>query len=254
MLKLLWIFILSANLVYAQNENPKEATLQERAAEEAKIREEILKKYRPQEVSEKTQPDTVEKNDSEEIEDISKLPQELKDKINDENLFGAILENSSEDNPNVQDSFLSNMISSSMKDVISKFLKSNPLSKLSKEEVRSMILTQAEDKPAAELFKNYPKFLDFMVDWIRDPKALPAFIGIINKTEEMKNFGIAVLIVFILSFILNFLNRNGNLAKRIFKKILISIGALVINLVLFYLYFKDEIGPTIDIAKKYLFS
>lgn len=261
---LLLVFFTSLVFAQVEQEVKKELTLEEQAAEEAKIREEVLKKYRVSDESKEEsldsdsqKEDLKSENDNLEIQDVQNLPQDLKDKINAEvltDLFKNSENNTDQkDAPKLKESFLSNMIPASMKDILAKFLKTNPFSNLSKEDVKAMLVSQTEGKPLGEAFKKNPKLLDFAVDWIRDPKALPAFMGMANKPEQMKNYGIVVLIVFAISFILNFLNKSGGLVKRIFKKLLITFGSLIVNLVLFYWFFKEELDPTLEIAKKYFF-
>lgn len=151
----------------------------------------------------------------------------------------------------LQDSFVSNMMTGVMKQVVSEFLKENPFSKMDREEVKSMIKLRMNGLPVEKLFEKNPKLLDMLVDWIRDKKALPKIIGIVNKPKEVKIYSFVVIAIFVLSFILNLVNSKGNLGKRILNKIGIFLGAFIINLGTFYFLFREELKPSLDIILKY---
>ena len=143
------------------------------------------------------------------------------------------------------------MMDGIVKKTMQDFLKENPLSKLPPEEVKAMIMVQVTGKPMEKVFKNNPRLLDMIIEWLRDPKAIPALIGLLNKQDELKTYSISFLVVFVLSFILNLMSK-GSLISRIFKKLLITIGAIFLNLGIFYWLFKTELTPTIDIVFKYI--
>lgn len=149
--------------------------------------------------------------------------------------------------------YIKDVMSTQMKKMIMDYIKENPFSKMSKAEVENLILTQVKDKPAEQVIKNFPKAFDAFVAWVRDPKAIPAFLGIVNKPRVAKNYGIAVIVVFVLSFALNLLNTKGNIFSRIFKKLMIMLGATGVNFALFYVFFKPEISPTLDVLSRHLF-
>jgi hypothetical protein len=151
----------------------------------------------------------------------------------------------------LKESFVTNMMTGVMKQAIDQFLKENPFSKMERQEVKSMIELKTNGLPVATLFKNHPKILDIFVDWIRDDKALPKIIGIVNKPDEVKVYGFIVMGIFILSFILNLANSKGGLGKRILKKLMIFVGAFAINIGTFFFLFKEEMKPTLDIIFRY---
>lgn len=151
----------------------------------------------------------------------------------------------------LKDSFVTKMMSGVMKQAIDSFLKENPFSKMDRKEVKSMIEVKTNGLPVSKLFQKHPKLLDILVDWIRDKKALPKIMGILNKPDDVKTYGFIVTGIFILSFLLNLANSKGGLGKRILKKMGIFIGAFIINISAFYFLFKAEIRPTLDIIFKY---
>jgi len=151
----------------------------------------------------------------------------------------------------IKDSYLSTMMNGMMKQMIGKFLKENPFSKMPREEVKSMIVLNTQGLPVNKVFEKNPKLLEMLIDWIRDPIALPKFMGIVNKPEKVKIYGIIVIALFIISFALNLFNSKGSLFKRILKKLGIFLGAFTLNLVAFYILFQPNIQPTLTIVFKY---
>lgn len=154
-------------------------------------------------------------------------------------------------NDGLKESFVTKMMSGVMKQAIDNFLKENPFSKMDRKEVKSMIELKTNGLPVAKLFEKHPKLLEILVDWIRDEKALPKIMGIVNKPDEVKTYGFIVTGIFILSFLLNLANSKGGLGKRILKKMGIFIGAFIINISAFFFLFKAEVKPTLDIIFKY---
>lgn len=151
----------------------------------------------------------------------------------------------------IKESYLSTMMNGMMKEMISKFLKENPFSRMPRDEVKSMIVLNTQGLPISNIFEKNPKLLDMLIDWIRDPIALPKFMGIVNKPDKVKIYGIIVIALFIISFALNLFNNKGNIFKRILKKLCIFIGAFIINIAAFYILFQPNIQPTLKIVFKY---
>lgn len=151
-------------------------------------------------------------------------------------------------------SFMKGFVSEQMKKMLFEYMKKNPFASMSETEVEDFIMGNVKDRPAEQFFKKFPKALKALVNWLRDPKAIPAFLNIINKPKLLKNYGIAVLVVFILSFALNLMNSKGSLLKRIFNKLCIMLGAFAINFGMFYIFFKEEITPTIEVMMRTFFG
>ena len=73
----------------------------------------------------------------------------------------------------------------------------------------------------------------------------------INKPEKVKNYGIVLICVIVSVFFLNLMNSKGNIFRRILVKMSIGIAAFAANVISFYVIFKDEVTPTLDIILKY---
>ena len=139
-----------------------------------------------------------------------------------------------------------------MKDMLKEFLKENPLSKMSEGEVRSLIEGRLNNLPVGNFFQENPRTLNFFIKWLRDKRALPRFISIVNEADKLKTYGFIALCVFILSFILNLFNNKGNIFKRILKKLMIVMGVTCINVVVFYIMFRPNVQPTVDLLLQHL--
>lgn len=170
-------------------------------------------------------------------------------------LSGLNTEEFNEKNIPVGSKLESNMFTGMMNDVMKKavqeFLKENPFSKMSEDEVRSMITVRIEGKPVGKFLEKNPKVLDTFVDWLRDQAAIPKLFGILNKPDKMKTYGFIVIAIFILSFALNLMNSKGNLLKRIVKKFAIFAGAFIVNIAAFIFLFKTELQPTLKVILKH---
>lgn len=188
------------------------------------------------------------------------LEQSIRDTVEDLQVISPINQNkyASDESPykprELKDSYLTGIMDSMMKEMLASFLRENPMSKMSEGEVRSLVEAQLNNLPIGKFFQNNPKSLDFFVAWLRDEKALPRFVSIVNEPEKLKTYGIIVLCVLVASFFLNLFNSKGNLFKRILRKIAIIMGVGFINLGVFYFMFIPNMKPTLDLALKYLWS
>ena len=154
-------------------------------------------------------------------------------------------------NVKIQDSFLTKIMNKGAKEYVRRFLSQNPFSNMSRSELRSLVLARLEGQPFGNFLKERPKFLDMFVDILRDRKALPSLIGMINKPEKVKKYGIVLICVIVSVFFLNLMNSKGNIFRRILVKMSIGIAAFAANVISFYVIFKDEVTPTLDIILKY---
>lgn len=149
-------------------------------------------------------------------------------------------------------SFFNSKAMDQMKQVmINKFVKESPFKGMTNEQAKSFILAFVEGKPVGDYIKNSPRLLNFLSDVMIDNEALPKFFGILNKPEELKHYGYAMIAIFILSIIVNLIwNKNGGFFKRLFVKLLISLGATFVNLIVVYILFRENLAPMVRLAIK----
>lgn len=175
------------------------------------------------------------------LEDPSQQREQLQKQIS--NLMGK---------KGMDNNFLTNMMDQQMKQEMAKLMKSNPLSQLSKADLRAKIEQNSQGTPLGKFLAKSPKLKELMVELAHDKDALPGFIGIVNKPAQMKTYGICVLVVFIAAFIFNVFNTKGSLIKRLFLKLILTLGTLVANVGIFYFLFQKELDPTVRVLKRVL--
>ena len=151
----------------------------------------------------------------------------------------------------IKDSYLTKVMNNAAKQFLGQFLAENPFSRMSHEELKSLLLDKLGGQAVGNVLEKNPKFLNMSVDILRDRKALPSVIGLVNKPEKIKTYGIVVVVVFVLVFIFNLMNSKGNLFKRILMKMSIGLGAFVINISAALYIFSEELSPMLDIIYKY---
>ena len=150
-------------------------------------------------------------------------------------------------------SFITKMMNEQMKIAAAKMMKSNPFKDMEDEQVKGMITTVfKEGTPVKNFIDRNPKLLHATVKWIKDERAIPSFISIINKPDKMKYFGYSVLAVFICAFLINLKNSKHGLLKRIFFKMIMMVSTGVINITVFYILFQKELQPSIEVFKTHL--
>ncbi len=140
----------------------------------------------------------------------------------------------------------------SMQQATLKMAKENPLSLVSKDEIRAMISVRLEGQSLGTYLKKNPKYLEMLVELLHDKRALPRFISIISKRDKTKMYGIGFLFLVALGFFLNLKNSTANLYKRAFIKFSLMLGTSIANIALFYIVFKDELTPGLSIIFKYI--
>lgn len=148
---------------------------------------------------------------------------------------------------------LGKIMNEQMKSAAAQMMKSNPFKMMSDEDIKSMLIGRFKpDSAIGKFFTNNPKAVDGTVEWIKDERAIPSFISILNQPKKMEYFGYTVLSVFVIAFILNLRNGKKSILKRIFFKIGMMLCSAAINFGAFYYFFHDELEPTIKIITKYI--
>ena len=122
-------------------------------------------------------------------------------------------------------------------------MRQNPFAGMSKSELKNMFTLQMQGSPLGRMLKNNPRTLNILVEVFHDKEALPKFLTIVNESKKIKIYGLIVISVFILSLVVGFMNSKANFFKKIFYKIMTIFTALLINLLAFYLLFRDQVGP-----------
>ena len=131
----------------------------------------------------------------------------------------------------------------------------NPMVHVPREMLKEMLTEQMNKTPLAGVIKQFPKLLDFLVDFMRHPKALGQSVKILDRMDDLKRCGYVSIGLMILVFIL----RKKLITKRtaFMKKIGISLStsALLLGGSLGYLWysFSEELAPGLEVFKQTFF-
>ena len=174
------------------------------------------------------------------------------DKDNEQQVSQKKEESSSDKSSYFGSNFMTDMMSANIKDQFVAILKNNPLKLMEDEELKQKILSVTGDSFAGKIVAESPNFLNGFVEWLKNDEALSALFGVLNRPDQMKKYGIMCIFYFIVAFILNLKNNEGNLLKRLMMKICIMMGTSTLTLITFYLLFSENIKPTITIFSKHL--
>ncbi|MBD65592.1 MAG: hypothetical protein CME62_10315 [Halobacteriovoraceae bacterium] len=150
---------------------------------------------------------------------------------------------------NLEKNPLLKMLDQKQKEMAAKMMRQNPFQNMKRDMIRGSIMKAMDpEKPFGKFLNENPKIADTVADIAVDKKAIPAFMSILNKPDQMKLFGIIVIIVFITVFFLNLKNSKKSIFKRFLTKIFLMLSSLLVNLTAFYVIFKKELDPTLDIV------
>lgn len=131
----------------------------------------------------------------------------------------------------------------------------NPLSLVSKEQVKETLMKQWEGKFLGGVFKNNPKVLEFFSSLVIDKVAVPKLLDIFHKKSELKYFTVLVVIAQLMCLLAFFtLFRQSSLLGRVFKRTLLMLGVNCILILYFIWRFYPEVSPTISIFHKTFFA
>ncbi len=145
--------------------------------------------------------------------------------------------------------FISKLMDSKTKGVLAQMMHKNPFEYMSDAQVEGLLIAKGGDT-----LKNSPKILKGLTTWLKDKEALSGFLSILGETKKLKNYGMCLVVVFVIAFFLNLKNSKNGLLKKIIYKLLLTLTTFSLNLIIFSIIFKEEIGPTIRVIRKTLLS
>jgi hypothetical protein len=123
---------------------------------------------------------------------------------------------------------------------------------MSRDQAKAMIIANVKGKFLEKVFTTFPKFLDISADIMIDRKALPNFLDIIKRQNDLKFFLGISLFLFILSFFLKkvFIPKNARFFHSLFISLTITVFMTAGTFGIFFLMFQKELGPMIEVIKK----
>ena len=135
---------------------------------------------------------------------------------------------------------------------LAKNFKENPLSILSKEQVKEMILNKMESSFWKKFLTEHPKVFDCLATIIIDPHALPSLMQILASEVKLKRY--TYLVIFLQTLVLIvllFFFRYHSPIKRFFYRSAWVLTLQSMGVLAFYGLFKVELGPLVKIIKSY---
>ena len=119
---------------------------------------------------------------------------------------------------------------------------------LSENQLRAHLIAKTQGNIAGQIFAEFPKLLEYIIQVLRDPIAVPQFFSILEKkTKLMIFFGINVFL-----WLVAFVIKRAHKAKRagFFTHFKRGLFFAVIRLGLFIGFFHVEITPFVSIASR----
>ncbi|MBL7664337.1 MAG: hypothetical protein JNM93_04345 [Bacteriovoracaceae bacterium] len=127
-------------------------------------------------------------------------------------------------------------------------LKYNPLAGKTIDEVKAHILSRVEGSNWETFFRSYPKMLDFIAELLSHEDAFMRLASIINKSDKLTRYFYCFLVVFIVAIYWNYkMPKTANFFVRFTRRLVFYIGSLTLNVSSFYVIFRYELDPTIEI-------
>lgn len=134
--------------------------------------------------------------------------------------------------------------------------KDNPLSKVSPDEIRAMVLENASARPPIQNFlTSHPRVLNCIVDLLRDEKAMHSALQLFLKSDQLKLYGVIWVVLFIIQWLFKkiFFKKHWGFFKRFILSLFVALVFTAGSLSVFYRLFRPELKPTVQIIKRHLF-
>ena len=139
--------------------------------------------------------------------------------------------------------------------ILQRTLKERPVASLSVEKVKAMILEKTQGTFMADVFERFPRILHFVVDFVRDEKAVPGLLGILTRKDDLKSYGYFWLVIFVFGLFIKsrLIKPKWVFKKRFLYSLSFSLVLSSVSLYIFYSLFSEEITPTLSvIARNFL--
>lgn len=143
----------------------------------------------------------------------------------------------------------SSLFDKKVQNLLEKNLKEAKLWELPREEVKSQIKEGARGKATEKIFKTFPKLLDLATDMMRSKDAFPGLIQILGKEKALKQYFFIWLFLLISTWLVKkyIFPEEPNFWRRTFTKLMFTCFTSAVSLGVFYLFFQNELSPTISI-------
>jgi hypothetical protein len=140
--------------------------------------------------------------------------------------------------------------------IFQKSMREGLMSSMTQDQVKSMILDMTKDSNpfAHKIFVGFPRFLDFIADFLRDKEAFPSLLGILARKDDLKSYGYIWIAIFLLSLYIKtrIIKPKWHFLRRMYWSFCITLVMTTFSLFIFNSFFSEEIAPTISLITKHL--
>ncbi len=129
----------------------------------------------------------------------------------------------------------------------------SPLHKMSREQVKLLIMLKVKGKPLEKLFNSFPKTLEIATDLLLSKEAFPALLNIVEREDDLKFVGVCGLLLLICGY---FFSKKvaGNklpLLRRVALRFGIQSFVTLSIIYVFYMTFKQDLDPALNVISQY---
>lgn len=133
--------------------------------------------------------------------------------------------------------------------LVQEAMAARPMKNLSKDQVRSLVITSFEGKALENVVTKNPLVLDILVEILRDEKAIPKALGLFLKKKELKIFAVIWIGLILLGWLFKkiFFNKRWSGLKTFVYATFINLVITCLVMISFYYMFSNEISPLVDV-------
>lgn len=132
---------------------------------------------------------------------------------------------------------------------LQKLLRESKVMQMPVEEMKANILKNAQGRPTEWLFTQFPKLLDIAANFMIDPDALPAMMGILPQKDQLQLFLVISIAFFFGSFVIKkiLVPKKAGFFSRFLYNTSISLVLTCGLFFIFYSMFETEVGPAVKV-------
>ena len=137
--------------------------------------------------------------------------------------------------------------------ILQRSLSENDFRNQAPEIQRAIIMGHIKGQPLEQLFLRFPKALEFTAAMFSDKEVVPSMLGLFNRREDLKVYGMIVVVLFISSFVVKkiLISRDASRFQKFLTRLLVNISVSIGSFMIFYEMFSDEVGPALKFVKLY---
>lgn len=133
-----------------------------------------------------------------------------------------------------------------------KAFENNPMSQMPRDVLKPTLAGHLEKNPLGALTKRFPKMLDFMVDFMRHPRAISQMVKILDRPKSLRNCGIASLLLMLMFYLIKrkVIAEDMGFIKRNLIGLCFSLAFMTSSGLVLWLTFQEELAPTLEVFQQ----